>query len=63
MRILSASCTRTLSPTHTVFIFEVVKAYAMPKPKYPETLHYTGDGVFTLSGKAINLRKLFTKGV
>jgi flavin reductase (DIM6/NTAB) family NADH-FMN oxidoreductase RutF len=53
----------TLADPYNFLIFEVVKAHVMPKPKYPETLHYTGDGVFTLSGKAINLRKLFTKGV
>jgi flavin reductase (DIM6/NTAB) family NADH-FMN oxidoreductase RutF len=53
----------SLGDRYNFFILEVVKAHVAPKPKYPETLHYTGEGVFTLSGKAIDLRKLFTKGV
>lgn len=44
---------------YNFFIFEVVKAHVAPRPKYPQTLHYTGDGVFTLSGKAVSRRKLF----
>jgi flavin reductase (DIM6/NTAB) family NADH-FMN oxidoreductase RutF len=48
---------------YNFFIFEVVKAHVAPSPKHPETLHYTGDGIFTLSGKTINRRSLFTKGV
>jgi flavin reductase (DIM6/NTAB) family NADH-FMN oxidoreductase RutF len=46
---------------YNFFIFEVVKAHVAPSPKYPETLHYTGDGVFTLSGKAISRRALFRR--
>ncbi len=45
------------------FIFEVVKAHAAVTPKYPETLHYTGDGVFMVSGKTINRKKLFRPGM
>ena len=45
------------------FIFEVVKAHVAEKPEHPETLHYTGDGVFMVSGKIIDKRRLFTKGV
>ena len=52
-----------LGDKYNFLIFEVVKAHVPPRPKYPETLHYTGDGVFTLSGKAIDRRKLFTKGI
>ncbi|NHF65605.1 flavin reductase family protein [Xanthomonas hortorum] len=48
---------------YNFFIFEVVKAHVAPSPKHPETLHYTGNGIFTLSGKTINRRSLFTKGV
>jgi hypothetical protein len=30
--------------------FEVVAARVATTPKYPQTLHYRGDGVFMLSG-------------
>lgn len=53
----------TLVDRYNFFIFEVVKAHVAPTPKFPETLHYTGDGVFTLSGNVIDRRELFTKGV
>lgn len=45
------------------FIFEVVKAHAAVTPKYPETLHYTGDGIFMVSGKTIDRKKLFRPGM
>lgn len=41
------------------FVFEVVKAHVAPSPKHPETLHYTGEGVFMVSGKIISRRGLF----
>ena len=41
------------------FIFEVVKAHVAAAPKYPETLHYTGGGVFMVSGKIISRRAQF----
>ena len=44
---------------YNFFIFEVVKAHVAPSPKHPETLHYTGDGVFVVSGKAISRRRMF----
>jgi hypothetical protein len=31
--------------------------------KHPVTLHYTGDGVFIVSGKAISRRSLFRPGM
>ncbi len=48
---------------YNFFIFEVVKAHVAASPKYPETLHYRGDGVFMVSGKAINRRSQFRRGV
>lgn len=36
---------------YNFFIFEVVKAHVWPSPKHPETLHYTGEGIFMVSGK------------
>lgn len=44
---------------YNFFIFEVVKAHVAASPKHPETLHYTGDGVFVVSGKVISRRLLF----
>jgi flavin reductase (DIM6/NTAB) family NADH-FMN oxidoreductase RutF len=44
---------------YNFFIFEVVKAHVAATPKHPETLHYTGDGVFMVSGKIISRRHLF----
>ena len=44
-----------------VFIWEVVKAHVATSPKYPETLHYRGDGVFMLAGRTINLHKKFKR--
>lgn len=44
---------------YSFFIFEVVKAHVAASPKHPETLHYTGDGVFMVSGKIISRRSQF----
>lgn len=40
----------SLIDKYNFFIWEVVKAHAAPSPKYPDTIHYRGDGVFMLSG-------------
>ena len=48
---------------YNFFIFEVVKAHVAEAPKHPETLHYTGDGVFVVSGKVISRRSLFRPGM
>lgn len=44
---------------YNFFIFEVMKAHVAKSPKHPETLHYTGDGVFMVSGKIISRRSQF----
>ncbi|HEY4252508.1 MAG TPA: flavin reductase family protein [Roseomonas sp.] len=44
---------------YSLFILEVVQAHAAPRPKYPKTLHYTGDGVFMVAGPRIDLRRQF----
>jgi len=46
---------------YNVFIFEVIKAHVAQHPAQPRTLHYTGNGVFMISGERIDRRKLFTK--
>ena len=48
---------------YNFFIFKVVKAHVAARPKHPETLHYTGDGVFIVSGKAVSRRSLFRPGM
>ena len=48
---------------YNFFIFEVVKAHVAASPKHPETLHYTGDGVFMVSGKIISRRSQFRPGM
>ncbi|RAJ05018.1 flavin reductase (DIM6/NTAB) family NADH-FMN oxidoreductase RutF [Chitinophaga skermanii] len=48
---------------YNFFILEVVEAHVAKTPKYPETVHYRGDGVFMVSGKNINKRKLFKKSM
>jgi flavin reductase (DIM6/NTAB) family NADH-FMN oxidoreductase RutF len=37
---------------YNFFIFEVVKAHVVKSPKHPETLHYTGDGVFMFQARS-----------
>ena len=48
-----------LVEAYNFFIFEVVKARVATRPKHPETLHYTGDGRFMVSGRTISRRRLF----
>jgi len=44
---------------YNFFVFEVVYARAARRPKHPETLHYTGNGVFMVSGKILRRRAKF----
>jgi len=44
---------------YNFFIFEVVKAHAAISPKYPETIHYRGEGHFMVSGNAVSYRDKF----
>jgi flavin reductase (DIM6/NTAB) family NADH-FMN oxidoreductase RutF len=47
---------------YSLFILEVVKAHVAVRPKYPQTIHYRGDGVFMISGENTGkFRKLFKK--
>ncbi len=52
-----------LVDTYNFFIFEVVKAHVAASPKHPETLHYTGEGVFMVAGRIISRRALFRPGM
>jgi flavin reductase (DIM6/NTAB) family NADH-FMN oxidoreductase RutF len=49
----------TLIDKYNFFIFEVVKADVAKSPGHPETLHYTGNGLFMVSGKIITRRSRF----
>jgi flavin reductase (DIM6/NTAB) family NADH-FMN oxidoreductase RutF len=49
----------SLVDQYNFFIWEVVRAQVAVSPKHPQTLHYTGDGVFMVSGKIINRRRQF----
>jgi flavin reductase (DIM6/NTAB) family NADH-FMN oxidoreductase RutF len=49
--------------TCNCFILEVLEADVALSPKHPETLHYTGDGVFVVSGRIISRKKLFPCGM
>jgi flavin reductase (DIM6/NTAB) family NADH-FMN oxidoreductase RutF len=44
---------------HRLFIWEVVKAHVATFPKYPETVHHRGEGVFMISGRNISRRSQF----
>ncbi len=44
---------------YNFFIFEVVRAHVAASPKHPQTLHYTGDGVFMVAGKVVSRRAGF----
>lgn len=46
---------------YSMFVLEVVKAHVATRPKYPETMHYRGEGVFMLSGKNVSYRSKFKK--
>lgn len=43
----------TMVDTYNFFIMEVVKAKVASSPKYPETVHYRGNGIFMHSGKNV----------
>lgn len=52
---------KKLISKYNFFIFEVVHAIAATSPKYPKTMHYTGDGIFMISGKHLHLKKEFRR--
>jgi len=44
---------------HGLVIWEVVKAPVATSPKYPETVHYRGQGIFMISAQNIGQRSQF----
>lgn len=47
----------SLVDKYNFFIWEVVAARTARTPRHPETLHYTGEGVFMVAGKMVSRRK------
>ena len=50
---------KTLARRHSLFIWKVVKGHAAKSPRYPQTFHYRGEGVFMISGRNVSRRRLF----
>lgn len=50
---------KSLLEKYSFFILEVVKAHVATTPKYPQTVHYRGDGVFMVSGKNVSYKRHF----
>jgi flavin reductase (DIM6/NTAB) family NADH-FMN oxidoreductase RutF len=48
-----------LIKNYSLFVFEILKAHVAISPKYPKTVHYTGDGVFMISGDHVSRKKQF----
>jgi hypothetical protein len=46
---------------YNFFVMEVIAARAKPQPEWPQTLHYSGNGVFLTDGERLDKRHLFTK--
>jgi flavin reductase (DIM6/NTAB) family NADH-FMN oxidoreductase RutF len=45
---------------YSLFVLECVKAHVASAPRYPQTIHYRGEGVFMISGdNTARYRKLF----
>lgn len=53
----------SLVSKYNFFIWKVVHAQAAAAPRHPQTLHYTGDGVFMVSGRIISRRRQFRPGM
>jgi flavin reductase (DIM6/NTAB) family NADH-FMN oxidoreductase RutF len=47
----------SLVDKYNFFIWEVVAARVAATPAHPETLHYQGDGMFSLSGRVVDLSR------
>ncbi|MEN2976088.1 flavin reductase family protein [Tistrella bauzanensis] len=48
-----------LVDSHNFFVFEVVTAHVTTRRRRPATLHYTGDGIFMISGRRIDKSAMF----
>ena len=48
-----------ISADYPLFVWRVVAAHVAPRPKWPRTVHYRGDGQFMVSGQTVSRRRLF----
>ena len=48
-----------ITADYPLFVWRVVAAHVAPRPKWPRTVHYRGDGQFMVSGAAVSRRRLF----
>ncbi|WP_440995038.1 flavin reductase family protein [Arhodomonas sp. SL1] len=39
---------------YNFFVWEIVRAWVKPVPERPRTVHYSGDGVFMVSGETVD---------
>jgi flavin reductase (DIM6/NTAB) family NADH-FMN oxidoreductase RutF len=46
---------------YSLFIFQVLHLHAATTPKYPQTVHYRGEGIFMISGPSKSYRSQFKK--
>ena len=44
---------------YNFFVLEVVKAHVAASPRYPQTLHYRGGGIFTKSGETLDMGRKY----
>jgi flavin reductase (DIM6/NTAB) family NADH-FMN oxidoreductase RutF len=52
---------KRLVKTYNFFILKIVKAHVATSPKRPKTLHYHGEGVFSVPGTYLDLHKRFAR--
>ena len=46
-----------------LFVFEVVRLHAPKRPRLPRMIHYSGEGIFAVSDRSLNLRRHFRPGM
>lgn len=45
---------KSLIKKYSLFVLEVVKAHVAVAPKFPQTIHYRGDGLFMIAGPTVS---------
>ena len=44
---------------YNFFVFEAVRAHIRPRPRFPKTIHYRGEGIFMVDGEHLSRKRLF----
>ena len=52
-----------LNDDYPLFVWQVVRAHVAPRPKWPRTVHYRGEGRLMVSGDEASRRRLFRPGM